>query len=177
MPFAVPLAFLVAVTDLIPMVGATIGAVVCIAVALLATRLWPTTVLLAAFFVAYQQLENYVLAPRIMRRPVQLSPAAVLLAGLIGGATLGLIGALMAIPIAAGIKVLLSERLQARDAAGTDTDATDTDAAAPGDGETAPQPGQGRTHTLPPPDSARPVNDRGGPATRDGDRSDDATPG
>src|SRR5207253_7850846 len=48
-PFAVPLAFLVAVTDLIPMVGATIGAVVCIAVALLATRLWPTTVLLAAF--------------------------------------------------------------------------------------------------------------------------------
>jgi hypothetical protein len=39
-------------------------------VALLATRLWPTTVLLAAFFVAYQQLENYVLAPRIMRRPV-----------------------------------------------------------------------------------------------------------
>ena len=116
-PFAVPLAFLVAVTDLIPMVGATIGAVVCIAVALLATRLWPTTVLVAVFFVAYQQLENYVLAPRIMRRPVQLSPAAVLLAGLIGGAALGLIGALMAIPIAAGGKVLLSERLQARDAA------------------------------------------------------------
>jgi len=78
-PFAVPLAFLVAVTDLIPMVGATISAVVCIAVALLATRLWPTTVLVAAFFVAYQQLENYLLAPRIMRRPVQLSPAAVLL--------------------------------------------------------------------------------------------------
>jgi predicted PurR-regulated permease PerM len=128
-PFAVPLAFLVAVTDLIPMVGATLGAVVCIAVALLTTRLWPTTVLVAAFFVAYQQLENYLLAPRIMRRPVQLSPAAVLLAGLIGGASLGLIGALMAIPIAAGGKVLLSERLQARDAA-------DTDTAAPGNGET-----------------------------------------
>src|SRR5262249_4977764 len=77
-PCAGALAFLVAVTDLIPMVGATIGAVVCITVALLATRLWPTTVLVAAFFVAYQQLENYVLAPRIMRRPVQLSPAAVL---------------------------------------------------------------------------------------------------
>jgi predicted PurR-regulated permease PerM len=76
------------VTDLIPMVGATIGAVVCIAVALLATRLWPTTVLLAAFFVAYQQLENYVLAPRIMRRPVQLSLAAVLLAGRCWGADL-----------------------------------------------------------------------------------------
>ena len=133
-PFAVPLAFLVAVTDLIPMVGATIGAVVCIAVALLATRLWPTTVLVAAFFVVYQQLENYLLAPRIMRRPGQLSPAAVLLAGLIGGTALGLVGALMAIPIAAGLKVLLTERLQTRDAADTDaagTD-TDTDAAVPG---------------------------------------------
>jgi hypothetical protein len=54
---------------------------------------------------------------------------------------MGLIGALMAIPIAAGIKVLLSERLRARDAA-------DAGAAALGDGETAPQPGQARSHTL-----------------------------
>jgi predicted PurR-regulated permease PerM len=169
-PFAVPLAFLVAVTDLIPLIGATLGAVICIAVALFATRLWPTTVLVLVFFVVYQQLENYLIAPRIMRRPVQLSPAAVLLAGLIGAAALGLIGALMAIPIAAGIKVLLSERLQARDAA-------DADAAALGDGETAPQPGQARSQTLPPPDSARPVNGRSRPATRDGDRPDDATPG
>ena len=78
-------------------------------------------------FVAYQQLENYLIAPRIMRRPVQLSPAAVLLAGLIGGTALGPVGALMAIPITAGLKVLLNERLEARDAA--DTDAADTDAA------------------------------------------------
>jgi len=165
-PFAVPLAFLVAVTDLIPMVGATIGAVVCIAVALLATRLWPTTVLLAAFFVAYQQLENYVLAPRIMRRPVQLSPAAVLLAGLIGGTVLGLIGALMAIPIAAGGKVLLSERLQARD----------TDAAAPGAGKTARQPGQAAPHA--PPAASAQSPDRGRQsAAQDGDWRDDLTPG
>ena len=150
-PFAVPLAFLVAVTDLIPLIGATLGAVICIAVAPLATRLWPTTVLVLVFFVVYQQIENYLIAPRIMRGPVQLSAAAVLLAGLIGGAVMGLIGALMAIPIAAGIKVLLSERLQARDAA-------DADVAALGDGETVPQPGQARSHTLPPPDSARPAN-------------------
>ena len=169
-PFAVPLAFLVAVTDLIPLIGATLGAVICIAVALLATRLWPTTVLVLVFFVVYQQIENYLIAPRVMRGPVQLSAAAVLLAGLIGAAAMGLIGALMAIPIAAGIKVLLAERLQARDAA-------DADADAPGDGETAPQPGQGRSPTLPPPDSARPVNGRSRPATRDGDRPDDATPG
>ena len=169
-PFAVPLAFLVAVTDLIPLIGATLGAVICIMVALLATRLWPTTVLVLVFFVVYQQIENYLIAPRVMRGPVQLSAAAVLLAGLIGAAAMGLIGALMAIPIAAGIKVLLAERLQARDAA-------DADADAPGDGETAPQPGQGRSPTLPPPDSARPVNGRSRPATRDGDRPDDATPG
>lgn len=93
-----------------------------------------------------------------------------LLAGLIGAAAMGLIGALMAIPIAAGIKVLLSERVQARDAA-------DADADAPGDGETAPQPGQARSHTLPPPDSAPPVNSRSRPATRDGDQPEDATPG
>jgi predicted PurR-regulated permease PerM len=151
------------------MVGATIGAVVCVAVALLATRLWPTTVLLAAFFVAYQQLENYVLAPRIMRRPVQLSPAAVLLAGLIGGATLGLIGALMAIPIAAGIKVLLSERLQARDAAGTN-------AAAPGADKTAWQPGQAAPHAPPAGPAQSPGHGRQ-PAAQGGDRRDDPTPG
>jgi predicted PurR-regulated permease PerM len=120
-PFAVPLAFVVAVCDLIPMIGATLGAVICVLVALLATSVWPTAVLMAAFFVLYQQLENYLIAPRIMRGAVKLSPAAVLLAALIGGAALGLIGALMAIPVAAGATVLLSERLQARDAADCDT--------------------------------------------------------
>jgi predicted PurR-regulated permease PerM len=80
-------------------------------------------VVVAIFFVAYQQLENYLLAPRILRHTVSLSAAAVLLAGLIGGTVLGLIGALMAIPIAAGLKVVLAERLQARDSADADADA------------------------------------------------------
>ena len=112
----VPLAFLVAVSGLIPLIGATLGAVICIAVALFATRLWPTTVLVLLFFVVYQQIENYLIAPRIMRGPgpAQRRRCA---GRLIGGAAMGLIGALMAIPIAAGIKVLLPERLQARDAA------------------------------------------------------------
>ena len=65
------------------------GAVICIAVALFATRLWPTTVLVLVFFVVYQQIENYLIAPRIMRGPVQLSAGAVLLAGLIGAAAMG----------------------------------------------------------------------------------------
>ena len=117
MPFAAPLAFAVAVCDLIPMIGATLGAVIAVAAALLTTELWPTTVVVALFFVAYQQVENYLLAPRILRHTVSLSAAAVLLAGLIGGTVLGLIGALMAIPITAGLKVVLADRLKARDAA------------------------------------------------------------
>ncbi len=76
-PFSVPLAFVVALFDLIPMIGATLGAVVGILVALFATTLWPTTVLVAAFFVIYQQLENYFVAPRILRSTVKLSAAAV----------------------------------------------------------------------------------------------------
>ena len=125
-PFAVPLAFVVAVCDLIPMIGATLGAVVCVAAALLTTDLWPTTVIVAIFFVLYQQVENYLVAPRILRQTVSLSAAAVLLAGLIGGTVLGLVGALMAIPVAAGLKVVLGERLQARDT-------SEPDAGGPGD--------------------------------------------
>jgi len=124
-PFAVPLAFAVALCDLIPMIGATLGAVICVLAALLTTELWPTTVVVAIFFVVYQQVENYFIAPRILRHTVSLSAAAVLLAGLIGGTVLGLIGALMAIPVAAGLKVVLAERLQERDSADAATDADD----------------------------------------------------
>jgi predicted PurR-regulated permease PerM len=116
-PFSVPLAFVIALTDLIPMIGATLGAVIAVALTLFATELWPTTVLVAAFFVVYQQLENYLIAPRILRSTVNLNAAAVLMAGLIGATALGLVGALMAIPVAAALKVVLAEELQARDAA------------------------------------------------------------
>jgi predicted PurR-regulated permease PerM len=116
-PFAVPLAFVIAVCDLIPMIGATLGAVIGVTVALFTTDLWPTVVLVAAFFVAYQQLENYLIAPRVLRTTVELGAAAVLLAGLIGGTVLGLVGALMAIPIAAAFNVLLNERLVAQETA------------------------------------------------------------
>ena len=129
-PFAVTLAFVVALCDLIPMIGATLGAVAGVAAALLTTELWPTTVIVALFFVGYQQLENYLIAPRILRHTVSLSAAAVLLAGLIGGTVLGLIGALMAIPVAAGLKVVLAEQLHTRDS-------VDADAGA---GEAAPEP-------------------------------------
>jgi predicted PurR-regulated permease PerM len=114
-PFALPLAVFVAVTDLLPMIGATLGAAVCVIVAFATRDLWPTTILLALFFVLYQQLENYIIVPRVMRGSVQMSSLAVLLAALLGGSILGLIGALMAIPVAAAIRVLLTRVIQARD--------------------------------------------------------------
>ncbi len=107
-PFALPLAFVVAVTDLIPMIGATLGAVITIGVTVIATNIWPHGVIITAFFILYQQLENYLIAPRVQRSSVDLPALAVLLAGIIGAAVLGLIGALMAIPVAAAVKVLLS---------------------------------------------------------------------
>jgi predicted PurR-regulated permease PerM len=116
-PFPVPLAFVVALCDLIPMIGATLGAIIGVTVALFSTSVWPTTILVAAFFVAYQQLENYLIAPRVLKTTVELGAAAVLIAGLIGAAVLGLVGALMAIPVAAAFNVLLNERLLAHESA------------------------------------------------------------
>src|SRR5262249_13834423 len=124
-PFAVPLAFVVAVCELIPMIGATLGAVVCVLAALLTTELLPTTDVVAVFFLAYQQLQTSVTAPCVLRQPASMIAAAALLAALIGGTVLGMVGALMAIPIAAALKVVLSEQLHARDAAGADSAASD----------------------------------------------------
>jgi predicted PurR-regulated permease PerM len=116
-PFALPLAFFVAITDLIPMVGATLGAIVCTIVAAATTDLWPGAILVAVFFIVYQQLENYLIAPRVLRDSVDMPSVGVLLAALLGGSVLGLVGALMAIPIAAAIKVIVSPVIRARDAA------------------------------------------------------------
>ena len=117
MLFRSPLAFVVAICDLIPMIGATLGAVIGVAVALFSTDLIPTTLLVALFFVAYQQLENYLIAPRVLKTTVELGAAAVLISGLIGATVLGLVGALMAIPVAAAFNVLLNERLVAHETA------------------------------------------------------------
>src|SRR4029453_2807776 len=114
--FPVPLAFVVAICDLIPMIGATLGAVIGVTVALFSPDLLHT-ILVAAFFIGYQQLENYVIAPRVLKTTVELGAAAVLIAGLIGATVLGLVGALMAIPVAAPFNFLLNERLLAHETA------------------------------------------------------------
>ena len=106
-PYALGLALLVAVTDLIPVVGATIGAAVVTLVGFFVSV--KTGLIAAAYYVAYQQIENYVLYPRIMKRSVDVSPVATVIAVLIGGSLLGVLGALLAIPVAAAVQLVLQE--------------------------------------------------------------------
>lgn len=106
-PYAAALAFWVALTDLIPTVGAILGALVCVLVAAFAGT--PTLVVTIVYFVIYQQVENYVIAPRVMRSAIEMSAAAVIVAVLIGGALIGFVGALLALPVAAVIKIVVNQ--------------------------------------------------------------------
>lgn len=104
-PFA--LAVVVAVTDLIPQIGATLGAIV-VTVAGFATS---TQVGIASivFYLVYQQVENYLIYPQVMRRSVEVSDLAAIVAALLGVALLGVIGALIAIPAVAAAQLILRE--------------------------------------------------------------------
>lgn len=106
-PFPVALALWVAIADLIPMVGATLGAIPAVVVAFFVSPAQGVATLV--YFIVYQQVENYVIHPRVMTRAVDLSPAAVLLSALIGGSLLGVLGVLMAVPATAAIKLLVQE--------------------------------------------------------------------
>ncbi len=112
-PYSLALAVFMAVFDIIPLVGATIGSIVVIGAALLLTG---TTAGIAMFVIVmiYQQIENHVLQPLIYGRTVALSSLTVLLAVLIGGDALGLIGALLAIPIAGTLQAVVGEMLEKR---------------------------------------------------------------
>jgi predicted PurR-regulated permease PerM len=115
-PYPLPLAILIGLLDLIPLIGHPIGAVVAVVVSLATRGLWPVSVLLAAFFVVYQQAENYLIAPRILRHSVDISAVAVLLAALVGATVLGIVGALIAIPVAAAVKVVLAQQIAEHEA-------------------------------------------------------------
>jgi predicted PurR-regulated permease PerM len=106
-PYPVLLALAVAILDLIPVVGSTVGGVVVSLVAL--TVSVPVAVATLAFYVAYRLAEDYLIVPRIIGRTVQVPATATILAVLIGGAVLGFVGALIAIPVAAAIGILLRE--------------------------------------------------------------------
>lgn len=104
-PFAAALAMWVAIADLIPTVGATLGALAAAVVAGFSGV--PDLIATVIYFIVYQQVENYVIVPRVMRKAVDLSPAAVIVSVMIGGSLAGFAGALMALPLAAAAKVLL----------------------------------------------------------------------
>jgi predicted PurR-regulated permease PerM len=104
-PFKEVLALWVAFADLIPLVGATLGAVPTVLVAFLHSTTAGIVVL--AFFIAYQQFENHVLQVTIMARSVKLNPLAVLISVLVGVESFGILGALLAIPVAGVIQVLV----------------------------------------------------------------------
>src|SRR5439155_4297466 len=118
----------VAVADLIPAVGAVLGAIVAVAVASFSSV--GDAIITAIFFIVYQQVENYLIVPRIMKRAVDLSPAAVIVSTLIGGSLAGFAGALLALPVAATVKVIVRDVLLNRPATPLDLPAG-TEAAPP----------------------------------------------
>jgi predicted PurR-regulated permease PerM len=105
--YAVALALVVAVLDVIPMIGATLGAVIVSAIGL-ATDL-KIGIACIIFYVIYQQVENYLIYPRVMSKSVDVPGAITVIAALIGASLLGVIGALLAIPTAAAILLLVRE--------------------------------------------------------------------
>jgi predicted PurR-regulated permease PerM len=111
--FAIALGLLVAVLDLIPLAGATLAAIVVSTVVFIETD-WVRCLIVIVFFIAYQQFENHVLQPLVYGRTVQLSPLAVLCAVLVGAQLAGILGALLAIPVAGSLLAIAREILQYR---------------------------------------------------------------
>lgn len=111
-PYPLLLAIFVAVFDLVPVVGSTIAGVVVAAVALIVSL--PVSAVTVVFFIAFRLFEDYVLVPRIIGRAVQVPALVTVVAVLLGGAMLGVIGALIAIPVAAAMQLLVRELLLPR---------------------------------------------------------------
>jgi predicted PurR-regulated permease PerM len=108
LPFAVPLAVLMALTALIPLIGSAVGAVPIALVAGLHS--FPAALIVwVVAFVLYQQAESHVLGPYVYKRTLKLHPLLAIVAVLAGASLLGILGALLAIPIAAVIQILIRE--------------------------------------------------------------------
>lgn len=112
-PFALALALLVGILDLIPMVGATLAAVTVSLIVLVFKGATPALIILI-FFIIFQQVENYVFQPIIFKKTVEVSPLVTTLALLLGASLAGFIGALVAIPVAASLQILVKYWLSGR---------------------------------------------------------------
>jgi predicted PurR-regulated permease PerM len=106
-PYALPLAIIAAVGEMIPVIGPTVGAVPALAIALLHSR-WQFWAVLI-FMVVLQKAENLFIVPRVMARKVSISPLAIFIAFMIGASVLGVVGAILAVPVAAIAQVAFDE--------------------------------------------------------------------
>lgn len=111
-PYPALLALVVALFDALPQVGAFFASLIGTVVAL--SQSWGLAVVTLAFFCAYQAVENYLIAPRVFSRTIDLSPLAAFLAVLVGASFGGLLGALVALPVTAAVKIVLARVLAAR---------------------------------------------------------------
>ncbi|QHA09326.1 AI-2E family transporter [Streptomyces broussonetiae] len=111
-PYPAALGIFVAFMDLIPIVGSTIGGVVVSLVALVVSL--PVAGATAGFYVAFRLAEDYLIMPRAMKYAVDVHPIVTVVGVLVGGALLGIIGALVAIPVAVAIGIVLEEYVFAR---------------------------------------------------------------
>jgi predicted PurR-regulated permease PerM len=107
-PFALPLAVIVFLLDLVPLVGATLGAII-VGVVTVFNDFPLDTIIWAIYAIVYQQVENNIIQPRIQARAVQLEPLIVLVSVLFGSTLFGVLGALLAIPVAASIQITIRE--------------------------------------------------------------------
>ncbi|MGI8750698.1 MAG: AI-2E family transporter [Thermoleophilaceae bacterium] len=107
-PFAAPLAVLIFFVDLIPLVGATVGAVI-VGVVTVFSDFPVDTIVWVVWAIVYQQIENNLIQPQIQKRAVDINPFLVIVSVLFGGTLLGVVGALVAVPAAASIQIALRE--------------------------------------------------------------------
>jgi predicted PurR-regulated permease PerM len=108
-PYPLLLALMVALLDLIPIVGSTVGGIIVSLVALSVSL--PIALATAAFYVVFRLLEDYLIVPKIIGKAVEVPATVTVVAVLFGGAVLGIIGALIAIPVAAAARILLMETI------------------------------------------------------------------
>jgi predicted PurR-regulated permease PerM len=112
-PFALVLALLMGLFDLLPLIGATLGGTIVVLVATITTGVTAGVIMIVVLIV-YQQTENHLVQPIVMRRSVAVSPLIVIVSVLIGAALLGILGALLAIPVAGSVQIALRDILEAR---------------------------------------------------------------
>jgi predicted PurR-regulated permease PerM len=115
-PYALSLGFVVGFFDLIPLVGATLGAIV-VALATLTVHFPVATIVWVAFIIVWQRFEDYVMQPLVYGRALHVNPLVTIVAVLAGAELLGILGALIAIPTAAAIQIILTDWWSTRAAA------------------------------------------------------------